>query len=499
MTFDGSGGTRKEGETDVSTAEQIILESAFTEAGDEGAALDPNPFTRDGYVFTGWSKNNDNTPTIENGDTVKRDEFTDAQLPLYACWTEKATVTFDPNYNTSIEPKTQDVPKDVETALNKNVYKRSGYLFVGWYENEECIGTALESIQTSDDVTLYAKWAGPVKMTGSVSGAGTNAYVGETLTANVDNAAGITDITYQWFWYGTTKAGTGWHTISGATKKTYTPTSGDNGRRITCRVTKGNDWVRSNYKLVVGKLANLKLVQDIVDVVDGKKASTYAQPGQIRGVSKNMEYSTDGGTSWSKVTNVSDDGVMMILEPGTYKFRIAGTELESDPIVVERWYTLSYSTSNGTSSSSTTYGRSTTISGSGTAKMYSDGKAMPTQTTATSANPNIKRYAGSTNMWLVREGAEEKITLLIRPATRSYGHWNLNGGSYQNVGEETTIAVSPLKGPEHYKIIFNRSSSSPRTADESRLSLWSALCATSLTGAAMILTQTRKRRKNEQE
>ena len=131
--------------------------------------------------------------------------------------------------------------------------------------------------------------------------------------------------------------------------------------------------------------------------------------------------------------------------------------------------------------------------------MYSDGKAMPTQTTATSANPNIKRYAGSTNMWLVREGAEEKITLLIRPATRSYGHWNLNGGSYQNVGEETTIAVSPLKGPEHYKIIFNRSSSSPRTADESRLSLWSALCVTSLTGAAMILTQTRKRRKNEQE
>ena len=511
VTFNGNGGTRKEGEADVGTAEQSILESAFTEAGDKGVALDPNTFeyTDTDYVFTGWSKNNDNTPTIENGGTVKKDEFTDAQLTLYACWAEKVTVTFDPNYNTSIKHKTQDVPKDVETPLDKNTYIRSGYLFVGWYDNEECTGTARESIKTSSDVTLYARWAGPVKMTGSVSGAGANAYVGETLTATVDNAEEITDFTYQWYWYGKTTAGTGWHAISGAKKETYIPTSDNNGKRITCRVAKGDAWVRTNYKLVAGELSTVKLKQDIIDVVDGKAASEYAQPGQIQGVTKDMEYSMDGGKTWSKLTDksdknifdVSDDGVMSVLEPGDYTFRIAGTEIKTaDPIKVSRWFTLSYSASNTLTSSSTAYGRTTTsIGGNGTAKMLTDGKAMPVQTTETSANPNIKRYAGETNTWLVREGAEEAITLVIRPSTRSYGHWNVNQGSYHNVGSETTIAVSPMKGPEHYKIIFNRTSSSPRTADESNLGLWTALCVTSLTGAAMILTQTRRRRKNEQE
>ena len=503
VTFDGSGGSRKVGETTSTTAEQTILESEFTKAGDKGVALDSNPFTRDGYVFTGWSKSNsDNTPTIKNGDTVKKDEFTNAQLPLYACWAGKVTVTFDPNYSTTIKPKTQEVPKDAETPLDKNTYKRSGYFFAGWYKNKECTGTALESIKTSEDVTLYAKWAGPVYMTGSVTGDGSDAYVGETLTANVDNAAGIKDFSYQWVYWGTGKkadgtTATGWVSISGETNKTYVPTANKDGKRVACRVTRDGVNVLTNAKTVKGSLDDVKWKQDLIDIVDGEAATKYAQPGQIQGVTKDMEYSTNG-TSWSKVTEVSDKGVMTILTPGIYKFRLPGTKLESDLIPMYRWFTLSYSTSIGTETS-TGSGSKTTISGSGTAKMLSDGKAMPIQTTTTTANPNIKRYAGASNMWLVREGADETITLTIRPSSGSYGHWRLNGGSYHNVGTETTVTVSPMEGPEHYVIIFNRSSASPRTADESRLGLWAALCVTSLTGAAVILTRTRRRRKNAME
>ena len=499
ITFDGSGGTRKEGEADVSTAEQIILESEFTEAGDEGVALDPNPFTYTDYVFTGWCTDDSNVPTIIDKGTVKADAFTSQKLALYACWGEKVTVTFDPNYDTSIAHKTQDVPKNVETALNTNVYTRSHYLFAGWYENKECTGTALESIKTSSDVTLYAKWAGPVYITGSVSGTGTDAYVGETLTANVDNAEGITDFSYRWYWYGTTSAGTGWQAISGATNKTYTPTSDYIGKRIACRATKGDVWALSNYKLVAKGLTSVKWKQDLVDVVDRKALTEYARVGQIEGVTKDLEYSTDGGKTWTKVTTaiekgtiqLSDEGVMSVLEPGKYIFRIAETEIKSDPIVVERWFTLSYS-STSEKDSSTASG--TTSKSYGTAWMELNGTKMTSKTSTT----NVK-YTGKSNMWRVREGTEDTITLTIRPSAGSYGHWNLNNGSYQNVGEETTITVTPMEGPEHYKIIFNRSNSSPRTADESRLGLWAALCVTSLTGAAMILTQTRKRRKNEQE
>ena len=499
VTFDGSGGTRKEGEADVSTAEQIILESEFTEAGDEGVALDPNPFTYTDYMFTGWCTDDSNVPTIEDKGTVKADAFTSQKLALYACWGEKATVTFDPNYDTSIAHKTQDVPKNVETALNKDVYTRSHYLFAGWYDNEECTGTALESITTSEDVTLYAKWIGPVYITGDVSGTGTDAYVGETLTAKINNAVGITDISYQWFWYGKTAAGTGWHKISGENKETYKPTSDYIGKRIACRVTMGDVWALSSYKLVAKGLTSVKWKQDIVDIIDGEAITKYAKPGQIQGVTKNMEYSTDEGKTWTEVTTaiekgeiqLSDEGVMSVLEPGKYMFRIVKTEVKSDPIAVERWFTLRYSSTSETDSS--TGSGSTSSKSYGTAWMELDGTKMTSKTSTT----NVK-YAGVSNMWLVREGTEDTITLTIRPSAGSYGHWNLNNGSYVNVGEETIVTVTPMEGPEHYKIIFNRSNSSPRTADESRLGLWAALCVTSLTGAAMILTRTRKRRKNEQ-
>jgi hypothetical protein len=47
-----------------------------------------------------------------------------------------------------------------------------------------------------------------------------------------------------------------------------------------------------------------------------------------------------------------------------------------------------------------------------------------------------------------------------------------------------------------FDIVFNNNASaSPRTADESHLGLWSALCLISLTGAATILGKTFKRKK----
>ena len=54
-----------------------------------------------------------------------------------------------------------------------------------------------------------------------------------------------------------------------------------------------------------------------------------------------------------------------------------------------------------------------------------------------------------------------------------------------------------MEGPEHYEIVFVNASSSPKTADESHLGMWSALCFTSLVAASAILTGSRKRRKNE--
>jgi hypothetical protein len=59
----------------------------------------------------------------------------------------------------------------------------------------------------------------------------------------------------------------------------------------------------------------------------------------------------------------------------------------------------------------------------------------------------------------------------------------------------TFTVTPPNNGPKFYTIIFNNSATSPRTADESNLGLWSALCLISLTGAATILGKTFKRKK----
>ena len=52
-----------------------------------------------------------------------------------------------------------------------------------------------------------------------------------------------------------------------------------------------------------------------------------------------------------------------------------------------------------------------------------------------------------------------------------------------------------IRMPMMWSIIFSGSSTSPRTADESHLGLWSALCLISLTGAATILGKTYRRKK----
>ena len=90
---------------------------------------------------------------------------------------------------------------------------------------------------------------------------------------------------------------------------------------------------------------------------------------------------------------------------------------------------------------------------------------------------------------------------------------SLNGSSIASWGSGTTTTATgtirttttysrtftvtpPNNGPKFYTIIFNNSATSPRTADESNLGLWSALCLTSVVGGITILTESRKRRKN---
>jgi len=430
-------------------------------------------------------------------------EFSDFLLVIE----DNLIITFKGNGGTTSAKRTeyiQYVTPNKETSLEENRFTYSRHIFNGWNTiqdgDQKKTGTHYDEnakvTLTDEGLTLFAQWLGPVSMTGSISGSDDTAYVGETLTAKVDNADGVTGLSYQWAYYGKNKEGKdAWLAISGETKNTYSPKVEYNGTKISCFITKNDVTIRTNEKTVTNKLTGVSLKQNIIDVVNGQSASTYAQPGQIQGVNNNMEYTTDGGLHWNPVTNVSN-GIMTVTNPGTYKFRMKeAPAIESEAIEVTRWFTLSYTTSNTTSTSTSSSGSTSSSTGTGTVQLQWNGKSMPTNTSPDKNSPNVVKYSGGTNMWLVKEGADDVITMTIRPSSGSYGHWNINGGSYSNVSSESTITVTPLKGPEHYNIIFNRSSASPRTADESHLGLWSALCLISLTGAATILGKTFKRKK----
>ncbi len=69
-----------------------------------------------------------------------------------------AKVSFDLNGASGTAPETQTVTKEVGLEYPA-IPTRSGYVFAGWYDNEECSGTPYDfTAGISGDLTLYAKW-----------------------------------------------------------------------------------------------------------------------------------------------------------------------------------------------------------------------------------------------------------------------------------------------------------------------------------------------------
>ena len=99
-------------------------------------------------------------------------------------------------------------------------------------------------------------------------------------------------------------------------------------------------------------------------------------------------------------------------------------------------------------------------------------------------------------VWLVRDGSATDINITMKPASSTYVHWAVNGGKYSSSSAEVSRRLGTINQPMLFEIVFNKSSSSPKTGDMSQLGLWSALCFSSLVGAAGMIGGARKRRKS---
>ena len=165
--------------------------------------LNPNAFSRTGYVFYGWARTAGDGREFTDGQSVKNlSDMAGGTVTLYAVWMASSavwTVRFETNGGSPVG--------DMKVLRNTAVSRpsdpaRTGYTFAGWHADSELTGLYNFSSVVIEDITLYAEWA-PVSYTvaynkNATDAAGTmenssHTYdVEKTLSANAFTRTGYT-------------------------------------------------------------------------------------------------------------------------------------------------------------------------------------------------------------------------------------------------------------------------------------------------------------------
>lgn len=154
VTFNANDGSEN-----PATTTQVIPATTSTK-------LDPNPFTKEGYVFAGWAKSSTATNyAYEDKDSVS---FS-ADTTLYAVWKNYVTVTFRANFTGAAPATTEQVlVYNQKTALNECPWEREGYTFYGWgtYGGDSTYDYKdMQEVQFKSDTELYAIWKENITLT----------------------------------------------------------------------------------------------------------------------------------------------------------------------------------------------------------------------------------------------------------------------------------------------------------------------------------------------
>ncbi|MGP1368904.1 MAG: InlB B-repeat-containing protein [Treponema sp.] len=164
VTFDA--GFIKDGESAAETKMQTVTVSSSSDK----FILDKNTFTRDGYVFAGWSKTK--TSSYDSYKIAYKDaenvEYFYEDTTLYALWLEQSKsikITYNKNDGTATpEEISYYVEKGKSFTLKANTFTRDGKTFAGWSKSksskkkEYADKAEIWSFYADSDITLYALW-----------------------------------------------------------------------------------------------------------------------------------------------------------------------------------------------------------------------------------------------------------------------------------------------------------------------------------------------------
>lgn len=121
-------------------------------------------FSKNGYSFLGWSKSI-GSEVADYDDQEEITYKTASDQTLYAVWGNgQYKVSYDPN-GAQGDPKATTIKTGETTALEKNVYVRKGYIFLGWNTDENASSASYSDGEKVTDFTdagksvkLYAIW-----------------------------------------------------------------------------------------------------------------------------------------------------------------------------------------------------------------------------------------------------------------------------------------------------------------------------------------------------
>ena len=137
-----------------------------THTYDVQKSLTKNGFTKTGYTFAGWATSASGSVKYDDQENVKN-LATSGIFNLYAKWTANTyTIVYDGNTSTGGSTASSTHTYDVEKALSKNGFTKTGYTFTGWntkadgsvtsYEDQEVVKNL--TTENGATVTLYAQW-----------------------------------------------------------------------------------------------------------------------------------------------------------------------------------------------------------------------------------------------------------------------------------------------------------------------------------------------------
>ena len=123
------------------------------------ANLTANTFTKDGYFFSGWSRNQNGAVEFLNNAPITMGA---SNVTLYAIWTQNPTTSISYHANggqgTMESHEVQEGENVILTAMN---FIKAGYRFTGWsteLNGEVAYADSASFVMGSNDLNLYATW-----------------------------------------------------------------------------------------------------------------------------------------------------------------------------------------------------------------------------------------------------------------------------------------------------------------------------------------------------